>query len=49
MSVVRLLIAIQLARGVAWEPDLWGRVRKQVESHVAVAQASAADLANVQR
>jgi NodT family efflux transporter outer membrane factor (OMF) lipoprotein len=33
---------------IAWEPDLWGRVRKQVESDVAAAQVSAADLANTQ-
>jgi outer membrane protein TolC len=33
---------------IAWEPDLWGRVRKQVEADVAAAQASAADIANVQ-
>ena len=37
-----------LQRAVAWEPDLWGRVRKQVESDVAAAQVSAADIANVQ-
>ncbi len=30
-----------------WEPDLWGRVRKQVENATATAQASAADLANI--
>jgi NodT family efflux transporter outer membrane factor (OMF) lipoprotein len=30
-----------------WEPDLWGRVRRTVESAQASAQASAADMANV--
>ena len=29
----------------AWEPDLWGRIRRTTESEVAAAQASAADLA----
>jgi NodT family efflux transporter outer membrane factor (OMF) lipoprotein len=32
---------------VAWEPDLWGNIRRAVESQRAVAQATAADLANV--
>ena len=32
----------------AWEPDLWGRVRRSVESATATAQASAAELANTQ-
>ena len=32
----------------AWEPDLWGRVRRSVESATAIAQASAAELANTQ-
>jgi NodT family efflux transporter outer membrane factor (OMF) lipoprotein len=29
-----------------WTPDLWGRIRRTVESDVAAAQVSAADLAN---
>lgn len=31
---------------ISWEPDLWGRVRREIESSVANAQAAAADLAN---
>jgi NodT family efflux transporter outer membrane factor (OMF) lipoprotein len=30
-----------------WEPDLWGSIRKSVESQRAAAQASAGDLANL--
>ncbi|MBV8888822.1 MAG: efflux transporter outer membrane subunit [Alphaproteobacteria bacterium] len=30
----------------SWEPDLWGRIRRTVESGVASAQASAGDLAS---
>lgn len=37
-----------LAEGqVAWEPDLWGAIRRAVEVQVSTAQASAAQLANV--
>jgi NodT family efflux transporter outer membrane factor (OMF) lipoprotein len=32
----------------SWEPDLWGQVRRSVESARATAQATAADLANVE-
>ncbi len=31
---------------VAWDLDVWGRIRRQVESSTAAAQVSAADLAN---
>ncbi len=31
---------------LAWQADLWGRIRRQIESDSASAQASAADLAN---
>ena len=32
--------------GASWEPDVWGKLRRQVQSDVAAAQASAADLTN---
>jgi NodT family efflux transporter outer membrane factor (OMF) lipoprotein len=35
-----------LTGSVTWDLDLWGRIRRQVESNVAGAQVSAADLAN---
>ncbi len=35
-----------LTGSVSWEPDLWGKVRRDVESNRAGEQASAADLAN---
>ena len=29
-----------------WTPDIWGKIRRQVQGDVAAAQVSAADLAN---
>lgn len=38
----------RLTGSLDWEVDLWGRVRRQLESSRTTAQASAGDLANVQ-
>lgn len=38
--------AYSLGLGASWEPDLWGGIRRNVESAGAGAQASTADLAN---
>ena len=35
-----------LEGSVSWTPDIWGKIRRQVQSQVASAQVSAADLAN---
>jgi NodT family efflux transporter outer membrane factor (OMF) lipoprotein len=37
----------QVGAEASWAPDLWGRVRREIESAGGTAQASAADLANV--
>ncbi len=34
------------SNGLGWEIDVWGKLRRQVESNIAEAQASAADLDN---
>ena len=36
----------QLEGSASWDLDVWGRIRRQVESNVAEAQASAADVAS---
>ncbi len=41
------ITSYDLSGTVDWELDLWGRIRRQVESDVAAAQASAADIASV--
>ncbi len=38
--------SIDLTADASWSVDLWGKIRRTVESDVASAQASAADLAN---
>jgi NodT family efflux transporter outer membrane factor (OMF) lipoprotein len=35
-----------LEGSISWDIDVWGRIRRQVESQVAAAQVNAADLAN---
>ncbi|MBV8114132.1 MAG: efflux transporter outer membrane subunit, partial [Silvibacterium sp.] len=40
--------AFSLTGQVLWEPDLWGQIRRTVEQTRANAQASAADLANIE-
>lgn len=37
-----------LEGSASWDLDVWGRIRRQIESQSAAAQASAADLANAQ-
>lgn len=37
---------LSVSGSVSWTPDIWGRIRRTVESNVANAQASAADLAS---
>ena len=44
-GVVRTGTSLSLGLSGSWEPDLWGSVRRTIESGVASAQASADDLA----
>ena len=44
-GVTRTGNSVSLSLAGSWEPDLWGSVRRQIESGVASAQASADDLA----
>jgi NodT family efflux transporter outer membrane factor (OMF) lipoprotein len=37
--------SFDLSAGASWVPDLWGRIRRTIESNIASAQASEADLA----
>ena len=46
-ATVRNYNNLQLTGGGSWEPDFWGRIRRTVEMAHENAQASAADMANV--
>ncbi len=45
-GVSSTLFTSDLAANASWTPDIWGKVRRSIESNVAGAQLSAADLAN---
>jgi NodT family efflux transporter outer membrane factor (OMF) lipoprotein len=45
-SISRTRNNFSLEGSASWDLDVWGRIRRQVESNVAAAQASAADVAS---
>jgi NodT family efflux transporter outer membrane factor (OMF) lipoprotein len=45
-SRTRISNEFTISGGASWAPDLWGRIRRTVESSVASAQSSAADIAS---
>ena len=45
-GVPRTIVTSTLAANASWDLDIWGRIRRGIESDVAGAQVSAADLAN---
>ncbi len=42
----KIIDFFSVSAAASWTPDLWGQIRRMVESQVASAQASAGDLAN---
>ncbi|TAL01214.1 MAG: efflux transporter outer membrane subunit [Rhodospirillaceae bacterium] len=46
VNIGRPINQFSVSAGGSWDIDVWGRIRRTVESDVASAQASAADLAN---
>jgi NodT family efflux transporter outer membrane factor (OMF) lipoprotein len=45
-GIARTIVTSTLAANAAWDLDVWGRIRRTIESNAAAAQVSAADLAN---
>jgi NodT family efflux transporter outer membrane factor (OMF) lipoprotein len=45
-GISRTITSSNLSANASWDIDVWGRIRRTVESNIAGAQVSAADLAN---